>query len=241
MLITYLQKAIAVLQIHDAAMPTLNYGFVEKLATAVQEINKNKQLKAVVITGGEKYFSSGAEATLLDTIRQRGKALYTFTSYVADIPRLITAINVPTIAVMAGHAIGGGLAMGLWCDSVIMAKESLYGANFIKLGFTPGMGSTAILPYVFGNFLGYEMLFTGKLFKGAEIKFANRSLANYILPSKAVYERACELAVEIANISENSVRLLKQSMMTHKKELLEPTLVNELNMHNSLKSVTAIA
>lgn len=239
MQIDYLNENIARLRINVNLDSSLSYGYVEKLREAVVKLNANPKLKVVVLEGGQKYFSSGADELTLKSIVKRGDPLVKFTTYVAEIPRLITLINVPTIAAMAGHALGGGLAIGLWCDIAILSEECLYGSNFIKLGFTPGMGSTAILPHIFGNFLGREMLFSGRLFKGKEIKLANCALNNYILPQGKVLARSYELADEISNISEEAIKLLKSSMAEHKKKLLEPILESELAMHKSLSPVNA--
>ena len=60
---------------------------------------------------------------------------------VLDLPILV-------VAAMAGHAIGGGLALGLCADIILLSRESRYGASFMNMGFTPGMGITKLLEHV---------------------------------------------------------------------------------------------
>ena len=74
------------------------------------------------------------------------------------------------ISAMQGHALGGGLAFGCFADIIVMGVECIYSANFMKYGFTPGMGATYIIPRKFGEVLGTEMLLTAKNYYGSELK-----------------------------------------------------------------------
>jgi len=60
------------------------------------------------------------------------------------LPRAIFDVPVPTITAMEGHAIGGGLALGICADIALIARESRYGCSFMNRGFTPGMATTRI-------------------------------------------------------------------------------------------------
>jgi polyketide biosynthesis enoyl-CoA hydratase PksI len=90
---------------------------------------------------------------------------------------------VPTIAAMAGAAVGGGLVFGLACDLVFMAADRRYGCNFMDLGFTPGMGATRLLQAPFGEYVAAEMLLGAQYFRGKELA-ARGARVNGILPSR---------------------------------------------------------
>ena len=64
--------------------------------------------------------------------------------------------NVPVISAIQGHALGGGFVLGMFADIIVMSKESIYSTNFIKYGFTPGVGSTYILKDRLGGTLANE-------------------------------------------------------------------------------------
>ena len=127
---TFMNRKVVKLSISSTEDPYLRYGFTEELKVAIHTINKNKSLHTVIVSGTDDYFSAGAsQDALLSTEIEH------LPHYVADVPRLLLSINVPTIAIMKGHAIGGGLALGLWCDHCFLSEESLYGANFMTLWF----------------------------------------------------------------------------------------------------------
>ena len=59
-------------------------------------------------------------------------------------------VEVPTIAALNGHAIGGGMGLAVVCDFRIANREARYGVNFVRLGLHPGMATTYLLPRLMG-------------------------------------------------------------------------------------------
>jgi len=146
---------------------------------------------------------------------------------------LMLEFPVPTIAAMAGHALGGGLLLGLWCDLAVFAEDRLYGANFMALGFTPGMGATIALEDAFGAFLAREMLYTGRLLTGAELRQRGAPLP-HVLPRAEVEARARTLALDIASVPAASVQLLRRTLAARRRVRLEAALLDEAHMHKQI-------
>jgi enoyl-CoA hydratase/carnithine racemase len=184
-------------------------------------------VRCVILRGGREIFNSGATRAGLVDYEQP------ITEYVGEIPRLLLEIPVPTVASMAGHAIGGGLLLGLWCDHIVMSEERLYGANFMALGFTPGMGATVALESAFGAMLAREMLYTGKLFTGAELRRRGAPLP-HVPPRAEVEDRARSLADDIAAVPPESARLLRRTFSERRLAQLESALKNESRMHREI-------
>ena len=184
-------------------------------------------VRALLIEGG-RHFCAGAERqTLLDP-----DAADRIGDWVSEAARLLLAIPVPTVAVMAGHALGGGFAFGLWCDRAVLARESLYGAGFVALGFTPGMGATAVLPEVLGPPVARDLLLTGRTLTGAELSDLVPSLS--VVPRDEVRERALSLAEDLAGPPIAAVRLLKSVLAEARRERLEVALATERRMHRAI-------
>jgi enoyl-CoA hydratase/carnithine racemase len=202
--------------------------FVAQLQEAIAIINEDRTVRVVVVEGGNRYFCAGGSRDRLLADDPDAAVI----RYVSAIPRLILSIAVPTIALMAGHAIGGGLALGLWCDIAVLAEESLYGANFMALGITPGMGSTSVIEEAVGASLAREMLFTGRLFKGRELRYAGAPLAHAIVPKEEIRDRAFAIAEEIADVPRQSLLLLKATLATRRRARLESVLPQENAMHS---------
>src|SRR5262249_8596713 len=120
------------------------------------------------------------------------------------------------------------------CDVAVMAEEALYGANFMALGFTPGMGSTAVLEEAFGAPLARQLLFTGAVMKGKELKASAVPIAHAIVPAAEVRRRAMRIAREIAAVPRDALLLLKASMTDARAAVIEPALAREQANHRML-------
>ena len=111
---------------------------------------------------------------------------------------------------MQGHAIGGGLGLGVVCDLRVANRESRYGANFVRLGLHPGMATTWLLPRLMGVPRAVEFLLTGRIVSGEEAALAG--LVHYAVDGEEVLSRARELAREIASAAPLAVRWTKRSI-----------------------------
>ena len=225
-----IEDGIASLSIATDDEPYLDQRFVQAFAETLPRIGEDPAIRVLLLEGGRQYFSAGASRESL----LGADASARITSYAAELPRMLLRVPLPTIAVMEGHGIGGGLALGLWCDLAVLAEESLYGANFMALGFTPGMGSTLVLDEAFGAPLARELLFTGRLVKGRELKEAGTPLSHAILPRAAVRAHALALAREIAGVPREALVLLKSTLAERRAAAAEPALAREQATHAAL-------
>lgn len=199
--------------------------FIHELIENMDALEENEKVKVLVLSGLKEVFSAGAEKqNLLDLCD--GKVL------VKDLVISEKLINAPfpVIAAVEGHAVGGGLVMAACCDMVVAARESRYGAVFMSLGFTPGMGCTTLLSGLVGPFIASEMMFTAKTYKGSELEKKTTNI-NYILPKEEVMKKAEDLALMISEKNVKSIRLLKYTLSAPKKKLLIEARLQEDLMH----------
>jgi 4-carboxy-3-alkylbut-2-enoyl-[acp] decarboxylase len=202
--------------------------WAQRFVRSLDEIGRDEAVRVVVLEGGSRVFCAGASRAAL--LERRDSP----SEYAAQLSRALLATPVPLVAALAGHAIGGGLLVGLWCDAVVLAEESLYGANFMALGFTPGMGATAAVPKAFGPFLGRRLLFTGQLMTGREIRDAGCPLSHTVHPCAEVRDRALAVAREMAEAPRAALVLLKQTIAARRQEALERALDAEQRCHAAL-------
>ncbi|MDJ1630942.1 enoyl-CoA hydratase-related protein [Bacillus velezensis] len=123
--------------------------FVRESHRVFQDINAHPSYKTVLLTGYGNYFCTGGTQEGLLTI-QSGKLQFTD----LKLHSLLLDCRIPVISAMQGHAIGAGFTIGLSSDFVILSRESFYSCNYMKYGFTPGMGATYIVPEKLGIVLG---------------------------------------------------------------------------------------
>ena len=201
-----------------------SHQFVAEFLRCLDEVEAAEP-HVLVIKGLDDVFSGGADKDSLMELAE-GKIV------VRDLVISERLINTPfpVISAMEGHAMGGGLVIGLCSDLVVMANESRYGAVFMNMGFTPGMGTTTLLPLLFGPYVAAEMMLTGRRYKGKEL-IAKGAQVNAIVPKAEVLARAMDMARQIAEKNNKSVRLLKDALSAPKKKLLIEARLQEDMMH----------
>ncbi len=183
---------------------------LQGLSDAVAEARGDSDVRCVIITGRGKSFCAGADFKSRGSAdagdlppHERSFAMYSHFLKVLE-------IEVPTIAALNGHAIGGGLGLAVVCDLRVANREAKYGANFVRLGLHPGMATTHMLPRLMGLPRATEFLLTGRIVTGEEAALAG--LVNYAVAPDAVADKASELAREIATAAPLAVRWTKQSI-----------------------------
>ncbi|MBI4700511.1 MAG: enoyl-CoA hydratase/isomerase family protein [Deltaproteobacteria bacterium] len=219
------EAGIVVVTMQDeAGSNALGAALVAELTARLAEIGADRQAKVCVLCGLPGVFCSGGDKKMLLDLAQGRTAA-------ADImvSRAVLEVPVPTIAAMEGHAVGGGLTLGLCCDLVLLARQSSYGCNFMNLGFTPGMGTIRLLELAVGPFVAAEMMYAGQFFRGSQLE--GRSGVNYVLPREKVAWKARQLAQRIAEKPRHALELLKRALSTPKRQAFEEARTTESLMH----------
>ena len=177
-------------------------------ATAVESARGDADLRCLVVRGTGSCFSAGAD---FKSTLQVGDGLPSERSFSMYRPFLsLLDVEVPVIAALNGHAVGGGFGLACICDIRIAAEDAKYGANFAALGLHSGMAISYVLPRLVGVSRAAELLFTGRLVRGTEA--AAIGLASEAVPQGQVVSRARELAEVIANNAPLAVRSMKRAL-----------------------------
>ncbi|KGE09287.1 polyketide biosynthesis enoyl-CoA hydratase [Burkholderia gladioli] len=195
-------------------------GIVEAFA----EVAANPSWKAVILTGYDTYFCTGGTQDMLLKL-SKGEGRFT------DFPiyNLPLTCEIPVIAAMQGHAVGGGLALGLFADFVVLSRESVYTANFMKYGFTPGFGSTLVMREKLGLPLAQALLMTAANYRGDEL--ARHGIAFPVLPRAEVAAHALDIARQLADKPRHSLVTLKAHLNAPLRAMLPEVTAREVEMH----------
>ncbi|QQP96970.1 polyketide synthase [Lysobacter enzymogenes] len=216
---------VALVRMQDRAHKnTFTNELIAALSAAFAAVAANRDCRVVVLTGYDSYFSSGGTQ---DGLRDLFDGKFKFTD--RDLYSLSLNCPVPVIAAMQGHGIGGGFVMGLFADIVVLAREAVYTANFMKYGFTPGMGSTFILPKKLGLALAEEMMLTAATYRGEELQRRGAPFA--VLPREQVLAHALQVAAELADKPRASLVTLKDHLVGPLREALPRFIDQEVAMH----------
>ncbi len=202
----------------------LTPNFVEQLIHFLNSIKANEEIKVVIISGLPDIFCSGAD---LETLEKLCKKQIKPVDIVLS--KMILDLPIPVISAMEGHAIGGGLALGLCADVAILAEESRYGCSFMNMGFTPGMGITKLMEHYMSPALAQEMQYTGNFYLGKNL--IGKTNFNYILPKQEVFEKASALAEAMAEKPRKALSVLKRYHSMSRRKMFEETYSIETMMH----------
>ena len=203
---------------------TFSGALIQGLARAFQQVKSNPRFRVVVLTGYDTYFCSGGTQDSLLMLHE-GQAKFTD----VNIYSVSLDCEIPVIAAMQGHGIGGGFIFGLFADCVLLSRESVYTANFMKYGFTPGMGATYVLPRKLGMALSEEMLLGARNYRGADLE--KRGIAFPVLPRAELMAYAYQLARDFAEKPRVSLVTLKSHLVAEMREQLPGVIAQEVLMH----------
>lgn len=203
---------------------TFSEAITQGLMDAFAEVGRLPDCKVVILTGYDNYFASGGtQEQLLSLSDGRGaftdRALYSLPLH----------CPVPVISAMQGHGIGGGFVLGMFADLIVLGRENIYTTNFMRYGFTPGMGATFILPQKLGLGLATEMMLTANNYRGEELQ--QRGVPFPVVPRDQVMARALELAQTLAEKPRVSLVALKAHLSASLRDALPATIAQEVAMH----------
>jgi len=190
----------------NAMTPELLDAFSE----AIDEARADQDIRSLVITGKGKCFSAGADlrssmqrTDLGKPSREASFAMYEPFLKVLD-------VEVPVIAAMNGHTVGGGFGLALLADIRVANLDAKYGANFARLGIHSGLGISYVLPRLVGAAYASELLFTGRLIRGSEA--LRIGLVTHAEDADEVLPTAMQLARAIAGSAPLAVQQMKASI-----------------------------
>ncbi len=189
------------------ARNALNNKMVGELIRALDDFEKDEQVRCVVLTGSEVAFAGGAdikEMADLNTIQVAMSGhFFPLWDKVARFPK-------PIVAALSGYVLGGGLELAMICDVLVASETTQLGQPEINIGVMPGGGGTQRLSRAVGKYKAMEMILTGKRIGAAEAKALG--LVNMVVPKEAYLEEAKKVALEIASKSPVAVRLAKMAV-----------------------------
>jgi len=178
----------------------------DEIRRAAIEMEKDRKIAVIIITGGGEAFSVGSDIKELRSTLDAGK-IRERAEHENDLNNFIENLSKPTIAAIQGYALGGGLELALACDMRVCSTDAQFAFPEIKLALFPGGGGSERLPRIIGYARALEVMLTGT-FIGAE-QAERIGLVNRIAKSSAL-EEAIALANTIASFSLIAIKRLKK-------------------------------
>ena len=155
-------------------------------------------LRCVVVRGaGDKAFAAGADISEFETVRADADGAKQYGDLVTETVELIAACRHPTIALIMGVCIGGGLEIATACDLRICGESSRFGIPINRLGLVAGYPEIKLLLDLVGPAVTLEILFEGRILGAREA--AGKGLVNRVVADADVEKEVLETARRIAD------------------------------------------
>jgi enoyl-CoA hydratase len=197
------------------ALNALNTTLMRELVAAAVELDHDRGIAAIVVTGSERAFAAGAD---IKEMSSRTFAELAVDDLFADWQRF-AELRTPTIAAVAGYALGGGCELAMMCDILLAADTAVFGQPEINLGVIPGLGGTQRLIRAIGKAKAMELVLTGRTMSAEEAERAG--LVARIVPAAELLSEARKTAEAIASKSipvvyaaKEAVRVAQESTLT---------------------------
>ena len=171
----------------------LNKEAWKQLHEAFTELDGDDGIRVIILTGaGDKAFIAGADLNALKT----RSSVETFGGVNQKIVTDIEMVSKPTIAMINGFCLGGGLEVAMVCDIRIAGDGAKLGQTELNVGILPGCGGTQRLARYVGLGKAKELIFTGKIITAQEAE--RIGLVNCVVPQNELLEKTLEMANSIA-------------------------------------------
>jgi enoyl-CoA hydratase/carnithine racemase len=198
---------------------------MELLATELEQLDLDPQVRCIVIAGSEKVFAAGADIKALSE-RSFADAL---NHPSASFWRRLAAVKTPLVAAVSGFALGGGCELALACDMIVASDTARFGQPEITLGIIPGGGGSQRLARVIGKQRAMEYVLTGRQFD-ADMAL-EMGLVNKVAKKSTWLDEAMELARTVAERPPIAVRLAKQAVLAAEETALSAGLESERRLY----------
>ena len=188
------------------ALNALNAEMLADLCEALEVLDADPQVRAIVLTGSGRAFAAVAdikvlaEYSSLDVLRANTQSYW----------QRLRNLNKPLIAAVNGYAYGGGCELALQCDLIVASETASFAQPEIKLGIMPGAGGTQRLARAIGPYRAMEMILLGEPLTALDA-YAYGLVNRLVSPERCV-DKALELARQIADRPPIAVRLARQAV-----------------------------
>jgi enoyl-CoA hydratase/carnithine racemase len=187
------------------ARNALSPDLMDALGEALERLDRDPGVRAIVIAGSDEVFAAGADIRALRE-RSFGEALFHPT---AEFWKRVASCRTPLIAAVSGFALGGGCELALACDMIVASETAEFGQPEITLGIIPGGGGSQRLARVLGKQRTMELVLTGKRFSAKEAY--EWGIVNRV--DKAWLNAAIDLGRTVASGPPLAAKLAKQAVL----------------------------
>ena len=184
----------------------LSGDLIGALAAALQELDADPEIRAIVLGGNERAFAAGADINELAA----GTPVSLYEGGRHSHWDAVRSVRTPIVAAVSGFCLGGGCELAMLCDLIVASETARFGQPEINLAMIPGAGGTQRLTRAVGKAVAMDMILTGRMLSAREA--LSFGLVARVVAREAWLDEAKRVAAEIAAKGPVSVRLAKEAV-----------------------------
>jgi enoyl-CoA hydratase/carnithine racemase len=194
-----------------------NQEMIDEIRDALRLIDKDEEIRVLIITGAGKAFQAGADIAELSVMKPMD--ILRWNEGIVRINAALEKLRQPVIAAINGHAMGGGVELAISCTLRVIAESAKMALPEVKLGIIPGTGGTQRLPRLIGKGRATELILTGDAIT-AKHAF-EIGLVNKVVPDGKTVDEAVEMATRIIANAPIAIEMAKDALEMGKDLPLE--------------------
>jgi enoyl-CoA hydratase/carnithine racemase len=208
---------------NPARLNALSLAMYESLGKRVGELGADPAIRVIIVAGaGERAFAAGADISEFDAKRATAADIARFDEISGAASLRLEECEKPTIAMIRGYCIGGGLDLALRCDFRIAAEGSTFGIPAARLGLAYGFEDVQRLVGITGPAYAREILYSGRRFTSAEAM--QMGLVNRVVGEAGLAGEVAALADILAANAPLTIRAMKRCIAEAMKDPAERNL-----------------
>ena len=220
-----LDDSIAIVRLNrPEKLNAFTFAMIERIRDAVERASADERVVAIIVTGTGRAFSAGLDAADLARSTKGGTPSSARDAAPDELPALFSyllRVPKPIIAAVNGVAAGGGFVLAMMCDLRFAESDASFTTVFSKRGLIAEHGTAWLLPRIVGTGRALDLLWSSRRFDAAEayrIGFVDRLVPR----EKLIDETKAYLRELAANISPNSLAVIKSEVYRHWSLAMEP-------------------
>jgi enoyl-CoA hydratase len=184
----------------------LSDALMDELVQALEELDGDEAIRAIVLGGNERAFAAGADIAELAEV----SAIDLYYQRRVERWDAIRGLWTPLVAAVSGFCLGGGCELAMSCDLIVASETAQFGQPEASLGIIPGAGGTQLLTRAVGKALAMDVILSGRRLSAREALAAG--LVARVVAKEAWLDEAKRVARDIADKGPVATRLAKESV-----------------------------
>jgi enoyl-CoA hydratase/carnithine racemase len=203
------QDSIAILTLNrPKQLNALNQAVLEELDGHLTDLENDREVRAIILRGEGRAFAAGADIAQMKELTAAEAEQFARVGQKAF--SHLEQMSVPTIALIHGFSLGGGLELALACDIRIAAEGTKFGQPEVTLAVIPGFGGSQRLPRIIGQGRALELLLTGELIN--EQKALDMGLVTHVVPQEELLQMGLEMAAKLSRLAPKALSWVKRAV-----------------------------